>query len=168
MSEAHELVDPTTPSRLPALPTATRYAQQLERDNSHLVAYSTTPSVSLVPQDDLRKILKEIDLSLIPAPAKRGQATAALILGPFRKSDVNDPSVYLGALLKELSRYSIDVHHELIGRIHRGCRFCPSIAEVVELADAIVAERKIVRIWAERQLREHDMRARQRSRGSVS
>jgi hypothetical protein len=99
--------------------------------------------IGLIPEDDLLSLRQEIEVSFRPASTVQVTRAVAAIIGSFKIGDVlGDPAAYTHAMASELAAYSADVLDDAARRARRILKWLPAIAEMVEICDGVIAERR--------------------------
>lgn len=113
----------------PALPLLGRWARELD-------AEFAGPAI---PPQDIEGLAAEIDRTLVPADRADVDRAVARIVGVFRKADLENAQIYMASLLEDLAGYPADVLERTVVEVRRTCKFFPTIAEVVTIAERLVA-----------------------------
>jgi hypothetical protein len=111
-----------------------------------------------IPGDDLPLLRRALVAQLQPATRVDVAAAVMVLAGSFKLgSQIEDPEIFVSGLIDELSEYPADVLEAAVRSARRSLKSLPSIAEMVALCEAFVAERRVQLAALER------VEARQRS-----
>jgi hypothetical protein len=104
-----------------------------------------------IPADDLPLLRRALVARLQPA-ARVNVATAVMVLaGSFKLgSSVEDPEIFVSGMIEELAEYPVDILEAAVRSARRSLKSLPSIAEMVAIAEALVAERRAQLVALER------------------
>jgi hypothetical protein len=117
---------------------------------------------ALVPQDQLPALLNELAASLVPATRNEVAKAVTVLCGCFKIANVvESPGTFAKAMIDELADYPASVLDESISQARRTIKWLPSIAEMVEICDALVAKRRLELRFANRMDMEHERRRQQ-------
>ena len=147
------------------MPTVERYAHLLTR-------YEGQPATPgrLVRRSDLAAVIGELEGALMPASGELVQFEVTKLLGGFaptlRNIPEGDQRILAVSLAEDLGAYPDDVIRKTVRHARRTLRFF-SIAEVVAIADELVAERRGQLGLARRMVSEYERRDRDAARTSA-
>ena len=139
---------------LPALsktvmPLAAKYRFELSRSK-------VFDDDELVPLANLPAVILELEQACEPAPEETARKATALLVGGYPNAKPHDPEIYVEAMARQLAEYPADVLAETVRRCHRELKFLPAIAEVVEIADSLIKDRRHALKTAQIHHRMHD------------
>lgn len=117
----------------------------------------TSPPLPIMAKDDLISLDAEIHGAMLPS-RREAYVAAGLIIGSYRKADLQDPATYSAALVDELSEYASQIFPDLVREIRRNFKWFPTICEIVEVADRLVKPLHKQRRLISSMLREHERR----------
>jgi hypothetical protein len=131
--------------------------EALVKQYRHLLISDET--VKLIPPDHLSMLREVIDASLRPAPlADVGKAVAVLV-GSFKvPGNLEDPPTFTRLMISDLATYPGDILDEASRRARRTFKWLPSIAEMVEICDELLLERRKTLLTVERMITLHRWR----------
>jgi hypothetical protein len=136
-------------------------AALLARHESMLRAWPTKDD-PLIPRADLAVIIQALEASLSPARKEEVAGAMGLIATAWplalHRMDESAAAGFAAQLREELERFPAEILQETVHRLRRSSKFLPSIAEVYEVANDLLAVRKIDLQGARRHLAEHGRR----------
>jgi hypothetical protein len=97
-----------------------------------------------IPAAELAALRRAVSARLAPA-ARVDVATAVMVLaGSFKLgSAVEDPEIFVSGMIEELSDYPVDILEAAVRSARRTLRLLPAIADMVEICESLVAERRM-------------------------
>jgi hypothetical protein len=96
-----------------------------------------------IPAEDLPLLRRALVARLQPAARVDVAAAVMVLAGSFKLgSHVEDPEIFVSGMIDELAEYPVDVLEAAVRRARRSLKCLPSIAEMVAIAEALVAERR--------------------------
>lgn len=120
----------------------------------------------LLPIDDLRRIVSEIEGGLRPAGGDAAAKWARFLVGAYPKKgkdgQVNDSKIFMHSLRYDLEGFPEDIIEQAVHEVRRTCIFFPTCAEVYQAADALRRERNALLRKAQAQIKEHERRQKER------
>jgi hypothetical protein len=97
----------------------------------------------VVPDEDLALLRRALVARLQPASRVDVAAAVMVLAGSFKLgSAVEDPEVFVSGMIEELSEYPADILEAAVRGARRALKTLPSIAEMVALCEALIAERR--------------------------
>jgi hypothetical protein len=113
------------------------YAALLGEDDASASALAAASA------DELRLLRRAVQARLRPAPRAEVAAAVMVLAGSFKLgSQVEDPEIFVSAMIEELSDYPADILETAVRAARRGLRCLPASADMVEICDALMAERR--------------------------
>jgi hypothetical protein len=113
----------------------------------------------LIAPDHLSMLRESIDASLKPAPLVDIRKAVAVLVASFKiPSNLEDPPMFTRLMINDLAIYPADILDEAIRRARRTFKWLPSIAEMVEICDQLVGERRSWLRTADQMMEEHHRR----------
>jgi hypothetical protein len=102
---------------------------------------------------------ESIEASLKPAPLADIRKAVAVLVASFKiPSNLEDPPMFTRLMINDLAIYAADILDEAIRRARRTFKWLPSIAEMVEICDQLVGERRSWLRTADQMMGEHHRR----------
>ena len=112
-----------------------------------------------IAPDHLSMLRKSIDANLKPAPLADIRKAVAVLVASFKiPSNLEDPPMLPRLMINDLAMYPADILDEAIRRARRMFKWLPSIAEMVEICDQLVGERRSWLHTADQMMEEHHRR----------
>ena len=108
-------------------------------------------------------MIAEIDRAMVPASPQQAAGLAKRLIGPYRKTDLVDPAMYLGYVAELFAEAPVDLGKEAVKELVRTSKWLPSPAEVAEALAAEKSTRRAPRLIAEICLKEHSRRAKEQA-----
>jgi hypothetical protein len=104
----------------------------------------TASAVVNAPRAQLPALKRQIAASLEPAKPERARKVVAMLIGQFKSSErvLNNPEIFVAGMNEEMARYPEDVLNEAIKIARRKFKFVPAIAEMIEICDELMKERR--------------------------
>jgi hypothetical protein len=145
-----------------ALPRRPQDVELLERYRYLLALPGDINQHSQLIEPDHLAILREaIDANLRPAPLEKIRKAVALIVASFKiPSNLEDPPTFTRLMINDLAVYPADILNKAISHARRTFKWLPSIAEIVEICDQLVDERRSWLRTVDRMMEEHHRRRR--------
>jgi hypothetical protein len=113
----------------------------------------------LIAPDHLSMLRESIDASLKPAPLADIRKAVAVLVASFKiPSNLEDPPMFTRLMINDLAIYPADILDEAIRRARRMFKWLPSIAEMVEICDQLIGERRSWLRTADQMMEEHHRR----------
>jgi hypothetical protein len=113
----------------------------------------------LIAPDHLSMLRESIDASLKPAPLADIRKAVAVLVASFKiPSNLEDPPMFTRLMINDLAMYPADILDEASRRARRMFKWLPSIAEMVEICDQLVGERRSWLRTADQMMEEHHRR----------
>lgn len=111
----------------------------------------------LVPENECRAVIAELDAALAPATYDQAKALARTVMGRYAKRDLYDIDIFLFELTRAFGEAPADLGREASDRL-RAKVFLANVGDVKAVLDPLVAEREGARFQAKRHLAEHERR----------
>ncbi len=127
-------------------------------------ATAHTPPGNLMPVDQARALLVEIERAMAPIGGKAAAGLVRRMLACYPKLDAHDPQGYSAALTAELARMPAEVAAIVVDEVTATCRFLPTRADLHAAAAFPLRER----IDAHAALRSHIEQHQQRARRAIA
>jgi len=119
----------------------------------------------LIAPDHLSMLRESIDASLKPAPLADIRKAVAVLVASFKiPSNLEDPPMFTRLLINDLAMYPADILDEAIRRARRTFKWLPSIAEMVEICEQLVGERRSWLRTVDQMMDEHHRRRKEAER----
>lgn len=96
----------------------------------------------LIPETDAALLVSAIEAALRPAGFDAAKACAALLLGSYPASRLNDVDVFTGAILGVFHDYPVDIGRAAVNLLVRRLIFPPTAAEVAGACEDLVKDRR--------------------------
>ena len=115
----------------PADAVLEKYASALAREDA------------AIPAEDLPPLRRLLVARLQPAARVDVAAAVMVLAGSFKLGNhIEDPEIFVSGMIDELSEYPADILEAAVRSARRSLRSLPSIAEMVAIAEALIAERR--------------------------
>ena len=149
-----------TVARMPAIERSRAELGQLfhREDNGSVVFRQADKYTRLVPRADLVVIEEELRRGLAPATTTQTITAVAVLLGAYRKADLEDPDIFAASLVDDLSEYPPDILVEMVRKVRRTLKWSPTISECREVCERLIGVRRAQAHAVESMLREHERR----------
>jgi hypothetical protein len=109
-----------------------------------------------IPLDHLEMLREVIDASLRPARlADVGKAVALLVASYKIPGNLEDRPTFTMMMISDLATYPVDILDKASRRARRTIKWLPSIAEMVEICDDLVAARRQTLLTVEEMISRH-------------
>jgi len=140
------------------MPTVARY-----RTDRRLRHPRATPDLELIPEEDCRSIISEVEAALVPADRNTAINLVQFLLGCYPQRKPDDPEIYIRIMIDTFQNAPPDIGMEAADQITRRIKFIPARAEVVEVLEELVDRRKFQIDIARYHLLEHEKRRKSRT-----
>jgi hypothetical protein len=103
----------------------------------------SAPSAPLIPADAVPRLRWEIEARLQPASREEAVKGVAMLFGSFKIGDVVESAqAYTAAMVQEIGEFPPDILLGAIRQARRSLKWLPSIAEMVQICEELMAPRR--------------------------
>lgn len=127
--------------------------------------YSLNPALKvdgytkLLPEPTCRGLVAQLEADLRPSGPEVGEKQARILVGSYPAREVNDAKVYVRAITSVLADAPADIGVQAVDHVTKHLRWLPTRADVFEVVDRLMNERRRMLSAAKAQLAEHARRA---------
>tara|TARA_R110000803_G_scaffold72533_1_gene136216 strand:- start:56 stop:631 length:576 start_codon:yes stop_codon:yes gene_type:complete len=116
----------------------------------------------LIPINDCRQIISELDGLLIAAGTETATRQAEILIGSYPAREMADPTIFIRGIASIFSETPKDIGQVAVDQLTRACKWLPTRSEVAMVCgDMVNARRAALRI-AYDQLEEHRKRGKEK------
>lgn len=119
-----------------------------------------TPAGRLLPIDEARALLAEIENAMRPIGPKAAASLVRRMLAGYPRLDVHDPEGYIATLAAELAQMPAEIAAAVVDEVTRECRFLPTRADLHGAAKVAMLDRADMRWRIASHVAQHEERSR--------
>jgi hypothetical protein len=118
---------------------------------------------ALIEEANCRAVVDEVKAALVPAGRNTAIRLARTLVGSYPAREVNDADIYVRAITSVFEAVPPDIGQAAVDYITRHLRFLPTRADVHQVCEGMMGERRFAKRVAEAHIVEHIRRRQARA-----